>query len=193
RKGAALGDEYTAGYWHISDVLRHVQRTAIEVENAPDKRKRLRSFAVQEVAALLDVDRAELLAACGHSAEQRFQPRALLTFAEVEAARIALSKATGNSKFQPRRDVERGEAIAIIAFANFKGGSGKTTSAVHFAQHLSLSGYRVLLVDLDSQGSATALFGLDPGQEVTAANSFAGWLEGGNARSSSLALKTYWP
>src|SRR5208283_4769850 len=60
RKGAALGDEYTAGYWHISDVLRHVQRTAIEVENAPDKRKRLRSFAVQEVAALLDVDRAEL-------------------------------------------------------------------------------------------------------------------------------------
>jgi chromosome partitioning protein len=190
----ALPDEYTtAGFWHISDVLRHAQRTAIEVENAPDKRKRLRSFTIQEVAALLDVDRAKILTSCGHSAGQRFQARTVLTFTEVAAARMALSKTKRNSKFQPRRDMKRGESIAIIAFANFKGGSGKTTSAVHFAQHLALSGYRVLLVDLDSQGSATALFGLDPGQEVSEANSFAGWVSGGNGRSSQLAQSTYWP
>ena len=48
------------------------------------------------------------------------------------------------------------------------------------------------MVDLDSQGSATALFGMDPGQEVTEANSFAGWLAG-QGRSSALSLKTYWP
>ena len=83
--------------------------------------------------------------------------------------------------------------MAIVAFANFKGGSGKTTSAVHFAQHLALSGYRILVVDLDSQGSATALFGIDPGQEVTSENSFAGWLDERGAQSSRLALRTYWP
>src|SRR5271165_7496532 len=115
-----------------------------------------------------------------------FHPRTLLSFLDVEAARRALAKSRDDLRFLPQRDVERGETIAIVAFANFKGGSGKTTSAVHFAQHLSLSGYRVLLVDLDSQGSATALFGLDPGREVSKANSFAGWVGGGKERFSKL-------
>lgn len=183
----------TAGYWRISDVLRHVQRTAIEIENAPDKRKRLRSFTPHEIAALFDIDRSDLLAVCGQSDQGRFQPRPLLSFSDVEAARRSLAKTLNNQRFEPRRAAKKGEAVAIVAFANFKGGSGKTTSAVHFAQHLALSGYRILVVDLDSQGSATALFGIDPGREVTAGNSFAGWIEGGDARSSKLAQKTYWP
>jgi chromosome partitioning protein len=182
-----------ADFWRISNVLRHVQRTDIEVENAPDKRKRLRSFTIPEIAELLDVERSELLAACGQSDQGRFQPRTLLSFIDVQTARNALAKSYRDLRFQPQRDPQKGEALAIIAFANFKGGSGKTTSAVHFAQHLALSGYRVLVVDLDSQGSATALFGIDPGQEVTQANSFTGWLEGGDARPSSLSLRTYWP
>ena len=188
-----MGSELTAGFWHISNTLRHVQRTAIEVENAPDKRKRLRSFTITEIAELLDVDRSELLAARGQSDQGRFQPRMLLSFRDVQTARQALGKASNDRRFQPKRNQEKGESLAIIAFANFKGGSGKTTSAVHFAQHLALSGYRVLVVDLDSQGSATALFGINPGQEVTEANSFTGWLEGGRASLSSLPLKTYWP
>jgi chromosome partitioning protein len=188
-----LANDATAGYWRISDALRHAQRTAIEVENAPDKRKGLRSFTTQEIAALLDVERSELLRACGQSDQGRFQPRALLSFADVKMARIALSKKSRGPRFRPERDAKRDEAIAIVAFANFKGGSGKTTSAVHFAQHLALTGYRVLLVDLDSQGSATALFGIDPGQEVTLTNSFAGWIGGGKDRSANLAQRTYWP
>jgi chromosome partitioning protein len=170
-----------------------VQRTAIEIENAPDKRKRLRSFTVTEIADLLDVERSDLLAACGHADHGRFQPRTLLSFLDVQTARKALAVQTGDLRFQPQRDLERGEGLAIVAFANFKGGSGKTTSAVHFAQHMALSGYRVLVVDLDSQGSATALFGVDPGQEVTGANSFTGWLERRGVVSSRLSLKTYWP
>src|SRR6202521_718685 len=183
----------TANYWRISDVLRHVQRTAIEVENAPDKRKRLRLFTVHEIAALLGVERTELLESCGQSDQGRFQPRTLLSFADVEAARIALSKNATSPRFRPQRSAERDEPVAIVAFANFKGGSGKTTSAVHFAQYLALTGYRVLIVDLDSQGSATALFGIDPGQEVSLGNSFAGWVGGGKDRSSKLAQRTYSP
>jgi chromosome partitioning protein len=188
-----LGNDATAGFWRISNALRHVQRSAIEIENAPDKRKRLRSFTVAEISDLLEVERDDLLAACGQAAQGRFQPRTLLSFLDVQTARKALAAKAGNSRLQPQRNPEKGESLVSVAFANFKGGSGKTTSAVHFAQHMALSGYRVLLVDLDSQGSATALFGIDPSEEVTQANSFTGWLERGGVLSSNLSLKTYWP
>jgi chromosome partitioning protein len=43
--------------------------------------------------------------------------------------------------------------------ANFKGGVGKTSTAAHLAMSAALDGYRVLVVDLDSQGSMTSVFG----------------------------------
>ena len=45
----------------------------------------------------------------------------------------------------------------IVAVANFKGGVGKTSTAAHLAMSAALDGYRVLVIDLDSQGSMTSI------------------------------------
>lgn len=50
----------------------------------------------------------------------------------------------------------------VISFSIFKGGTGKTTSAVNAATALAQRKQRVLLVDLDHQASATRHLGIDP-------------------------------
>lgn len=49
----------------------------------------------------------------------------------------------------------------IISFINQKGGVAKTTSAVNVAAWLGEFGNRVLLVDMDPQGSASKGYGID--------------------------------
>ena len=46
-------------------------------------------------------------------------------------------------------------------FLNFKGGTGKTSLSSSYAFRMAEMGYRVLLIDLDSQGHATKCLGLD--------------------------------
>ena len=62
-----------------------------------------------------------------------------------------------------RGDIAR---LPHAAVTNFKGGSGKTTTAAHLAQYFALQGYRVLAIDLDPQASLSALFGYQPEFDV---------------------------
>ncbi len=66
--------------------------------------------------------------------------------------------------WEPMRD-ERDPPVRM-AFANFKGGVAKTTLSTHFAQYLAMRGYRVLVIDADSQASLTMMFGFHSDSEI---------------------------
>ena len=86
------------------------------------------------------------------------------------------------------------QASAItITVANFKGGVAKTTSAVSLAQGLSLKGHKVLLIDLDPQGSATTLFGLIPDAEIDSDQTALSLFTGDEDTLDYAIQPSYWP
>ncbi len=80
------------------------------------------------------------------------------TLDEVLRLRAHFAAEGSKSKdYQPYRP--KGQPAKITAVANFKGGVGKTSTGAHLAMSAALDGYKVLVIDLDSQGSMTSIFG----------------------------------
>ena len=74
-----------------------------------------------------------------------------------EVLRLRAHFAAEGSRAKPYRPWRpAGLPAKVAAIANFKGGVGKTSMAAHLAMSAALDGYRVLVVDLDSQGSMTS-------------------------------------
>jgi chromosome partitioning protein len=86
-----------------------------------------------------------------------------------------------------------GTLAVTITMANFKGGVSKTTTAVTLAQGLAMRGHRVLLVDLDPQGSATTLFGISPNLDVELEHTAALLFDGSEDSLGYAIRPTYWP
>lgn len=61
--------------------------------------------------------------------------------------------------------------MIVLSICNHKGGTGKTTTAIHLAAALGLSGWRILVMDLDPQGFLTRTMGVGepPVEESVAA------------------------
>lgn len=83
----------------------------------------------------------------------------------------------------------------VLAVQNFKGGVGKSTVVVHLAQYLALKGYRVCVIDCDSQASTTSVFGLNPDVDVDEEEDtlYPFFRHGGPADLSYALRATYWP
>ena len=85
------------------------------------------------------------------------------------------------------------DPLSIIAVQNFKGGVGKSTVSVHLAQYLAMHGYRVCLIDCDSQGSSTMMMGYVPDLDIGEDETLYPFIR--NAEMSSLAYavrETHW-
>lgn len=54
--------------------------------------------------------------------------------------------------------------MKVIALANQKGGVAKTTSTYNLATAKAIEGYKVLMIDLDAQGSLTIVAGFEQGE-----------------------------
>lgn len=64
--------------------------------------------------------------------------------------------------------------MRTIAIANFKGGTGKTATAVNMTAYLADAGYRVLLIDADPQHNATDFYNPIEGSQPTLYDVLAG-------------------
>lgn len=136
----------------------------------PEAKKTLRRFTSGEVAKLIGVSDGYLrqlsLDHIGPSPDTTPNGRRLYSLEQVNELRDYLETARPRetSYFSPRR--REGEPLQVLAVANFKGGSAKTTTSLYLAHSLALKGYRVLAVDLDPQASLTSMFGLQPEFDV---------------------------
>ncbi len=132
----------------------------------PNATKGLRQFSLSETAEYLGVTQNHIkklhLEGKGPIPATTSSGRRTYTADQMLELRQYLDK-HGRADFKryvPHR--RAGEPLQVLAVVNFKGGSGKTTTAAHLAQHLALTGHRVLAIDLDPQASLSALHGIQP-------------------------------
>ncbi|MGO9768069.1 MAG: plasmid partitioning protein RepA [Roseiarcus sp.] len=132
----------------------------------PEAKKVLRRFSSGEAAKLIGVTDSYLrhLSTTGEGPdpEKTTGGRRAYTLEQIHSLRQHLAKA--KASYMPTRLGD--DHLQIIAVTNFKGGSGKTTTAAHLSQYFALRGYRVLAVDLDPQASLSTLFGYQPEFDV---------------------------
>lgn len=148
-----------------AEISRRLNQLRME-KFPPDARRTLRQFSMAEVAHYLGVTQNNLkrlhLEGKGPVPAQLSSGRRFYTADQMLDLRHYLDRngRTGFKKYVPHRRV--GDKLQVIAVVNFKGGSGKTTTAAHLSQYLALTGHRVLAVDLDPQASLSALHGFQP-------------------------------
>ncbi|MDM9621878.1 plasmid partitioning protein RepA [Rhizobium sp. AC44/96] len=132
----------------------------------PNARKTLRTFSLAEVANYVGVSQSTLkklhLEGKGPSPQTSSSGRRSYTADQMLELRQYLDQhgRSDSRMYVPHR--RPGEKLHVLAVVNFKGGSGKTTTAAHLAQYLALTGHRVLAVDLDPQASLSSLHGFQP-------------------------------
>lgn len=159
-------------------ILRHAGLLSSQLQQLrtrmypPKSEKTLRSFLTNEVSKLTSIPDSTLKLMSsegrGPTPSRLENNHRVYTLAQINELRelFAKQKPSEALRFLPRR--RPGEHLQVLAIANFKGGSAKTTTCVHLAHYLALQGYRVLALDLDPQASLSAMFGAQPEIDVGA-------------------------
>lgn len=136
----------------------------------PHAQKNMRHFMTNEVSRLTSIPESTLKLMSnegkGPVPSRLENNHRAYTLAQINELRelFAQQRPTDALRYLPRR--REGEHLQILAVANFKGGSAKTTTSAHLAHYLALHGFRVLAIDLDPQASLSAMFGFQPEIDV---------------------------
>jgi chromosome partitioning protein len=161
-----------------SKIMRHATVLSGQLQQLrtrmypPKAEKSLRHFMTNEVSRLTSIPDStlKLMSSEGRGpVPSRLENNhRVYTLPQINELRelFAKQKPADALRFLPRR--RAGEHLQVLAIANFKGGSAKTTTCVHLAHYLALQGYRVLALDLDPQASLSAMFGAQPEVDVGA-------------------------
>jgi chromosome partitioning protein len=189
---AGLADEArdtssgSADLHRMADTAQALMQLARTRALAPSMEKTTRSLSLAEVSDLLQVPRKTI----EYAIQTKQLPpgtlvgrKRMFTLTEIAAFRVHFGKV-------PHRPA--GTTASIIGVANFKGGVGKTSTAVHLGQYLALQGYRVLMVDLDAQASLTTLFGLLPDSDVPTDRTALPFFDGSSSSLADSVVPTYW-
>ena len=163
-----------------------------EMGQAPHQAKSLqRLFSPSEAAEMVGRDRTTLARA---EAELSVEPPARnpdnnrrlgYTLDQIQAFRAHFGTL-------PQRDPSQDQPI-VIACQNFKGGVGKSTTCINLAHYLALKGYRVLVIDTDSQATTTSMFGYVPDAEIGQDDTILAYLGGAHSTLAPVIRKTYFP
>ncbi len=178
----------------LSDIMEQADRAGYMMSEvrgallAPENRKTAPTFNATQLATLCEVDRSQVVYRIGkgdlpigkinESGNRReFSLEEVLPWVREYRAK----------QLRPK-----GAEAVCIAVANFKGGVGKTTTAMTLAQGLNLKGHRVLVIDCDPQGSLTTLFGILPDTEVDEAQTILSVCLGLETSIEPAIQQTYW-
>ena len=137
--------------------LERIQRevdVAHQKETRAEREKAMRAEVQKREGKLIAVihsDRDEL---AKHEKQRKRWENVLRRTLKAEGEFFASKTRCGTPKFRPLQD----RRTAIVSVLNLKGGVGKTTVTAHLGAAFAAKGYRVLLVDLDLQGSLSSIF-----------------------------------
>lgn len=156
-----------------SKIEGYTSRLSIELRDMreafypPQARKSFtRTFSTLDLVRLLGVPESTLrqltIEGRGPLPQRAENNRRTYTIEQVNELRSFLAELRPDQSLTLLPHRREGERLQVLATANFKGGSSKTTTSVHLAHFLGLQGYRVLCIDLDPQASLTSMFGIQP-------------------------------
>ena len=178
----------------LADIMEQADRAGYlmsEVRGAilaPERRKTPPTFNATQLAALCEVDRSQIVYRLGKAD----LPQGTINKSGNRREFTLEDTRTWVREYRAKRLRPEGAEAVCISVANFKGGVGKTTTAMSLAQGLSLKGHRVLLIDCDPQGSLTTLFGIMPDTEVNEAQTILPVCLGQQSSIKPSIQTTYW-
>jgi len=157
----SIASTISANAARLSEALNTHMRNSFQ----PESRKSLRKFHPSEVSELTGISMSNLRTRHQEGdfpdVETDSRGRRLYSAAEMDEIRHVMARTGRNGEtYLPGR--RPGDGLQVISIVNFKGGSSKTTTAIHLAQRYALRGYRVLALDMDPQASLTTMFGYRP-------------------------------